>query len=255
MSSFDKAAATYDSSFTFSKIGISQRKRVWSYLDKILNRDKKLSILELNCGTGEDALYFAKRGHYVIATDLSTSMLEMVKNKIPDELKKHIKTQFLDLLKPIIDEESTFDLIFSNFGGLNCLSFEEMEQIAQFIEQRLNKYGDFVAIIMPENTSLEKLFRIKKGNINEFQKRNSKKPLYVNVNGTSVATYYYNQESMKSIFSRMKVIETRAVGFIPSYLEKSKFLPIFRLLDFGSLLFNLNPNKADHYLIHFKKTI
>ena len=44
---------------------------VWDYLEKTFLDNNKLNILELNCGTGEDALWFAKQGHKVLATDLS----------------------------------------------------------------------------------------------------------------------------------------------------------------------------------------
>ena len=33
-------------------------------------------VLELNCGTGEDAVFLARRGVRVLATDLSGAMVE-----------------------------------------------------------------------------------------------------------------------------------------------------------------------------------
>jgi len=51
----------YDQIFTESLIGRAQRNAVW----KILNRtfSEKDNILELNCGTGEDAIHLASRGY------------------------------------------------------------------------------------------------------------------------------------------------------------------------------------------------
>ena len=39
------------------------------------------SILELNAGTGEDAVYFAQQGHNVHATDISAGMQEVADQK------------------------------------------------------------------------------------------------------------------------------------------------------------------------------
>src|SRR5262249_44012428 len=40
------------------------------------------SILELNCGTGEDALHLARRGARVLATDISATMVQVAREKI-----------------------------------------------------------------------------------------------------------------------------------------------------------------------------
>ena len=77
---FDAAADTYDETFVNTNVGKLQRARVWNYLDSILP-DKPLHILELNCGTGKDAVWFADKGHNVTATDISDKMLEIAKNK------------------------------------------------------------------------------------------------------------------------------------------------------------------------------
>jgi len=74
-------AAEYDSVFTQSSIGQLQRKCVWKYLDKIIPDLPGLKILELNCGTGEDALLFGQRGFNVLATDVSAEMLKVTQQK------------------------------------------------------------------------------------------------------------------------------------------------------------------------------
>ena len=57
-SGFDASATTYDTSFTNTEIGRLQRRRVYKYLNRYLNTSEPLNILELNCGTGEDALVY-----------------------------------------------------------------------------------------------------------------------------------------------------------------------------------------------------
>ena len=69
---FDAVADDYDSSFTDTAVGRLHRATVWRHLDAVLEPSSK--ILELGCGTGEDALRLARRGHRVLATDVSTAM-------------------------------------------------------------------------------------------------------------------------------------------------------------------------------------
>ena len=38
-------------------------------------------MLEINCGTGIDADWLAKKGHFVIASDISSKMIEIAKKK------------------------------------------------------------------------------------------------------------------------------------------------------------------------------
>ena len=114
--SFDKHAQNYDDAFTFSTIGQAQRKRVYLFLSEIL-KENNLNILELNCGTGEDANYLTSKGHRVLATDISAEMISQAKKKYPT-----INFQTLDitsisleqpdsLLAGMLDEK--FDVIFS----------------------------------------------------------------------------------------------------------------------------------------------
>ncbi len=78
---FDKIALTYDELFTNTAIGKLQRNIVRKYLDETLPTNQRISILELNCGTGEDAVYFAKKGFDVLATDVSDDMLKLTNNE------------------------------------------------------------------------------------------------------------------------------------------------------------------------------
>ena len=54
---FDSLAAKYDDLFTRSVIGRAQRGAVWEAL--VDRFEPGAHILELNCGTGEDAVYLA----------------------------------------------------------------------------------------------------------------------------------------------------------------------------------------------------
>jgi SAM-dependent methyltransferase len=135
-SPFDILAADYDRNFTHTLIGRLMRQAVWSRLEACFGPGDR--VLELNCGTGEDAVYLARRGVQVLATDSSRAMLHVARDKLRQaRLEGAVTIQefgleefargSLPLLFPGGCQESPgrtpkFDGAFSNFGGLNCVA-------------------------------------------------------------------------------------------------------------------------------------
>src|SRR5437870_3903806 len=111
---FDHIATTYDSMFTKTAIGQLQRKRVWSYVEKIIPDLTGFEMLELNCGTGEDAVLFGERGFSIVATDISHEMLNVTYKKAEQySMQNKISSHYLDLES--FDEtlfDKKFDLVF-----------------------------------------------------------------------------------------------------------------------------------------------
>src|SRR5689334_12511699 len=118
ITAFDAIAADYDITFSRSLTGKGQRTQVRKWLVTFLQGKKNLRILEINCGTGDDANWLASMGHQVIATDGSIEMIKQAKKKSSTTHPVHFfHCSFLDLLSNLPHEK--FDLIFSNFSGLN----------------------------------------------------------------------------------------------------------------------------------------
>src|SRR5215472_15307009 len=80
---FDHLAVNYDAKFTHSSIGRAQRMAVWECAQQIFKPRSRL--LELNCGTGEDALHFARQGFHVTACDISAAMVEEARKKAKEK--------------------------------------------------------------------------------------------------------------------------------------------------------------------------
>ena len=72
---FDVLAETYDTGFVESRIGLAQRNISRKWLQPLLAGKTGLRILEINCGTGADAIWLAEQGHTVTATDASPAMI------------------------------------------------------------------------------------------------------------------------------------------------------------------------------------
>ncbi|MFK7933261.1 MAG: class I SAM-dependent methyltransferase [Saprospiraceae bacterium] len=251
----------YDQSFTNTLVGRQQRDRVWQAIEPYLASGKPLKILELNGGTGEDALHFAKKGHEVLCTDLSSEMLQFAaakKERFAPDTRLSFQTLNINQLSELPIDEN-YDLVFSNFGGLNCLSPQELKQLSQNLTTILKPNGIFIAVVMPPFCLLERLYFLLKLNLKRAFNKKGKTPSLVHVNGDQVATYFYSAATFYQFFkNNFHKQDATLVGLIPSYLDpffsknKQWFQRIIKLED-RLIEKNSGVNIADHYLIILKK--
>lgn len=258
---FDTIAQQYDVSFTNSLIGTAQRKIVWNHLEQSLPQNNKLKVLELNCGTGEDALWFAKHGHTVLATDVSEKMLAITQIKIEDaSMEFQVQTLKLDITQiENFDDKMKFDLIFSNFGGINCVSKEILIKVPVHLKNLLNRDGRLILVVMPSFCLWETVYFLTKLKFRNAFRRLSKSGTITHLNGAELRTYYYSPIKLQRIFNNFfKTVTMKPVGFFipPSYLEKyfNKNHKVFNWLNkMENLIHNrkLLSGYSDHYLIDF----
>lgn len=150
MSEFDAVAKSYDADFTASLIGRRQRMQVYAHLAPILNTMAGKKILELGCGTGEDAIWLARREFSVTALDASSEMIKIaVKKTEKAGLQSFITYRQLSIESlEQLPKGLKFDMIFSNFGPLNCVSPPLLSSLARSLWERFSPRGQFVAVIM-----------------------------------------------------------------------------------------------------------
>ncbi len=255
---FDIASSKYDSIFTFSKIGKAQRNRVFTYTYPLLNQAEKLSILELNCGTGVDAVLIGNLGHNVIATDISEKMINISKAK---KHPKNVAFQVQDINTLSSNSfEKKFDLIFSNFGGLNCLSNKELKTFFNEASNLLNPKGKLILVIMPKHCIWERVYFFLKRNLKKAKRRNTSKSIIANVNGVRVETWYYTPKDIVSLSNELFTLnKIKPIGLTipPSYLEKSiltkqPLISIFKGID-SIVTGSFFAKYADHFLIELTK--
>jgi len=259
--SFDISAQLYDDIFTNSHIGVLQRKLVHNFLKKSLPKNQVLDILEINCGTGCDALWLANQGHRIIATDISSEMISVATAKLTSKPNQPEFRQ-LDINKlDEVDFDTSFDIIFSDFGGLNCLSPNQLENFFIAAEKKLNPNGKIIGVIMPKHCMLENIYFILKSDFKKAFRRNTDNVVVANVDGSSVDTWYYNPKNIIKTTNKVFTInKINPIGFLipPSYLEsffKNKlwFLKILQKLDTLFNRFAFLSKYSDHYVISLSK--
>ncbi|MES2761925.1 MAG: class I SAM-dependent methyltransferase [Bacteroidota bacterium] len=251
---FDSYAINYDDHFTNSLIGKTQREQVRKQLSRAIKNNVK-SVLEINCGTGEDALWFSRKGLKVLATDISEGMIEVAKQKTND-----IEFRQLNCVNIGSLPKGNYDLIFSNFGGLNCLNANELIQFRRACDVLQNKGNRLAFVIMGTQCWWERIYFKSKKDKDRSTRRQNKKGVETIINGEKFKTYYYSPEYFVELFGDdYDYVISKPIGLFvpPSYLEpyfvKRKFLlGALRVLD-RIFSFSFFSNYADHYLIVFEK--
>src|ERR1700682_1087014 len=132
---WNAAAEPYEQEFAGTVIGRTRREAVWREVDRIFSSGQR--VLELNCGTGINALHLAGRVLRVLACDIAPRMIELARERAstsrfaPSIDFRVLATEDIGVL----DGEGPFDGAFSNFSGLNCV--EDLTVVARNLSHLL----------------------------------------------------------------------------------------------------------------------
>lgn len=260
---FDGAARSYDDDFTRTTVGDRQRRRVWEVLGRVLPDDG--DFLDLGCGTGEDAVWLARRGAgRVIGCDASPGMLAAARAKTEAAgLGDRVGLFELDLRR-IRTAPNPGDGLFagavSNFGVLNCL--DNRQQVAEAVSRWLAPGAAFVAVLMGPWCVWEvgwHLLRLQPGAA--FRRRRQGLEVAVD-GGGGIRVWYPTPRRVEREFRpAFELVETIGIGaFLPPPYLESVVVGRPRLLRFlGRLEARLGHSRpwafmADHILFVFRNT-
>jgi SAM-dependent methyltransferase len=116
---FDVVAADYDRSFGRNPIGLVFRHVVQRRLEALFAKGDR--VLDLGCGTGEDALALAARGVRVTGIDPSPAMIAQARAKAAERGLGPEACRFETLHAEAVELLGRgYDGAYSNFGALNC---------------------------------------------------------------------------------------------------------------------------------------
>ncbi|MEZ5014113.1 MAG: methyltransferase domain-containing protein [Chitinophagales bacterium] len=258
MQGFNDIAGIYDQTFTHTRIGKAQRNIVWRYLLRDLP-DPPASILEMNGGTGTDALFLLQQGYTVTATDGAANMVSEIKKKIAGQTNG--KALVWDLHGPLPLGDAKYAVGFSNFGGWNCLHTEALQQLGLQLRDHLPENGKLIVVVMGRKCLWERFYFLWKGDKHNRKRRRSKNAVPANTGSGLLPVYYYAPKELAACLHPYFTVRTiRPVGICipPSYMEKGmKKIPLLLSLCivlekfFG--LFPFLSNQADHYYMLLEK--
>lgn len=258
---FDAIAAEYDASFTDTAVGRAQRDRVWHFLAQALAARPNSKVLECNCGTGADALWLARQGCQVLATDVAPQMVAITQAKMQEAgLTNRIETAVCAMqdiaASPLVTRSAPFDLLLSNFGGLNCLSPDEIRQLNTDLRAVLASNAVLALVVMSRFSWWETLYFLLKGKPGTAFRRRNRGAIEARLDAqTSIPTWYYSPKELSALLPDFQVKKSYPVGFWlpPSYLDpffrqRPRWLQALKWLEKKSAAAWLAP-AADHYLL------
>jgi ubiquinone/menaquinone biosynthesis C-methylase UbiE len=221
---FGRQARVFDMMYGADTIINYKRKRVRDHLMRYLSQGS--SILELNAGTGADAIFLASKGHHVHATDISGEMLEVLKSKIAGETMKGTLTteicSFTELEN--LSNGGPYDFIFSNFAGLNCTN--ELSKVLDAFNPLLKPGGMVSLVLLPKLCLWEFLLLFKGKFKTAFRRFSGKRGASARISVEGVASHfrcwYYNPSYIKNYLApsfEMVSLEGLCTMVPPSYME------------------------------------
>lgn len=187
---FSRQSGIFDELYSANTIITYKRDRVRNHMLQYLKPDSR--ILELNSGTGEDALFFAGKGHQVHATDISTGMQQVLRNKVITAGKERLVTNELCSYTNLknLQTRGPYDAVFSNFGGLNCTG--ELDKVLTSLPALLKPGGTATLVIIPGFCLWEALLVFKGKFKTAFRRFFSSKGRTAHIEGQYFKCWYYN---------------------------------------------------------------
>jgi ubiquinone/menaquinone biosynthesis C-methylase UbiE len=172
------------------------RHKVYAHLMHLLQPGS--SILELNAGTGTDAVYLAQQGYSIHATDIAPGMLQRLQDKVEHlGLQERISLQECSFTELDRVHGGPFDAVFSDLGGLNCLP--DLAPVIGKLPYVLRPGGLVTWVIMPP-ICLWELGMLFNGQVRFALRRLGRRGTRAHLEGLYFQVYYMTPKQVVAAF-------------------------------------------------------
>ncbi len=253
---FSAQSAGFDKQYRSSAVVTYKRGRIRGLLEKHL--EPQSYILELNAGTGEDAIYLAQRGHKVLATDASEGMIGQLRQKVKAEnLEDKIEVLQLSFLQLEELDLKQFDAIYSNFGGLNCT--DRLDKVLAPIDKNCKPDTLVCLTIMPPNSCYEWLWAFR-GKFNQAFRRWKKGGTPSHIEGVHFLSWYYRPSYIRKKLKSFRQVALEGLcmvappePFAKYFLKRKKLLKSLQTLERLVKTWPIFRVLGDYYIILLRK--
>ncbi|MGO8789416.1 MAG: class I SAM-dependent methyltransferase [Terriglobia bacterium] len=226
---FDAVADKYDSSFTNSLIGRAQRESVWREMDRWFRPGQR--VLEINCGTGVDAVHISDRGIHVVACDASRDMIAVARRRLEASTNRDCVDLRVLTIEEIgqLEKGGLYDGVLSNFAGLNCV--EDLRRVARDLARLVSPGGTAILCLFGRFCLWEMLWYTFHGNLKKASRR------------------FLGKGSVASFAPRHRVfVRYPSVGALSRY-----FSPHFRLVSWKGVGIAVPPSYLEPLAVRFPR--
>jgi SAM-dependent methyltransferase len=253
-------ADQYDDLFTNSLIGRAQRKSVWLEMDRLFCAGHR--VLEINCGTGVDALHLGARGVNVDACDASAKMVAVARRRLAASAYRNRVVLSVLPIEEIgqLAADTLYDGVLSNFSGLNCVA--DLPSVALNLARVVRPGGRMILCLFGRFCLWEIVWYMLQGDIKTAFRRLRDEGVIAKVApGHRVLVRYPSVGSLRRDFApHFRLLSWKGVGVAvpPSYLEPwaMRFSHLFKFAArIDPLLGRLPGFRAlgDHTVLVFEK--
>jgi len=228
---FTRTAARYDA-FADDHPHLSRmREKVYATVERFVPPGAR--ILELNAGTGTDAVQLAQRGFRVHATDIAAGMLARLHDKVEhNDLADRVSVQECSFLDVGAVDGAPFDAVFSDLGGLNCTA--DLSRVARGIDQVLVPGGAVIAVLMPP-VCLWELALVFTGQFRLAVRRLSRHGTRAHLEGRRFTVHYYTpQQAVRAFGAGYDVLSVTGLSVVTPTAESKNLARrhpgVYRLL-------------------------
>jgi ubiquinone/menaquinone biosynthesis C-methylase UbiE len=228
---FSRTAEKYDSFAEDHPHLTRMRNKVYSQVMRHVPRG--VHILELNAGTGTDAVQLAQRGYFVHATDIAPGMLNRLQEKVNKfGLHDHVTVGERSFLSLENIPGAPFDAIFSDLGGLNCIP--DLTPVIRQLPKTL-KVGGIVTWVLMPHICLWEMAEVFRGNFSLAFRRFSHGRVRANLEGLNFDVYYFAPRQVIEWFGDdFELLALEGLSVITPTAESKNFakwhLRLYRIL-------------------------
>jgi SAM-dependent methyltransferase len=255
---FDSAAPVYDAQYE-ELYGIKRLRRIIHacYLRHFRPGQR---LLELNCGTGTDAIVLAQNRMHVLATDLSPAMIAEAQKKVEAaRVVESVELRVLSYLDLGSLRGEKFDGAYSNMGGINCTN--DLGIVAAHLGSLIQPGGFFIATVLTNFCLWETLAFLGRGKLRQAFRRRKKAGVAAHLHGGRVQTYYFSPRAFASAFANwFDVVSIAGLNIFtppPNSPRAYSLVPkLMRLLErLDDSVAHISPFSAigDHFLIVLRR--
>lgn len=192
---FSRKALVYDA-FGENHENLSRmRRKFYEHIQAVMPPAGHL--LEINAGTGQDAVELVGYGFRVHATDFAPGMIAQIEEKVARlNLEERLTVQSCSFTELENVTGGPFDGIYSNSGGLNCIA--DLSAVTRGLPALLKPGARVTWVVMPrvcpwELAVIPKDFRV-------GTRRLHRNGVLAHVEGVHFMTYYFSAKQVERSF-------------------------------------------------------
>ncbi len=217
---FSRTAEKYDAFAVDHPNQTRMRNRVYSHLTRLTPTGSH--ILELNCGTGTDAVELARRGYTVHATDIAPGMLNRLRSKVSGlGLHEQVTVEERSFLSLLDIPGAPFDAVFSDLGGLNCIP--DLSPVIRQLPAVLKPNG-IVTWVLMSHVCLWEMAEIFRGHPRLAFRRFARRAVRSHLEGLHFDVYYFSPAQTVQWFAEeFELIALEGLSVITPTAESKNF--------------------------------